>query len=85
MCVWEERDGVKNLLNMVGKEVKMEGFLIGSYLDRFGDFVKEMEGYLKEGKIRSKLQVFRGIDTFLESFASIFTSSNAGKVVIQLN
>ncbi|KAI4353188.1 hypothetical protein L6164_002154 [Bauhinia variegata] len=44
--VWTEREGVRNLLNMVGKEVKMEGFIISSYLDRFGDFAEQMESYL---------------------------------------
>ena len=84
MEVWEEREGLRNLLNMVGKEVRMEGFLVGSYLDRFGDFMKEMEGYIKEGKIQSKHKVYNGIESFLESFASIFSSSNMGKVVIQV-
>lgn len=82
--IWTEREGVRNLLNMVGKEVRMEGFLVGSYLDRFGDFMKEMEGYLKEGKINSKYKIYNGIESFLESFASIFSSSNIGKVVIQV-
>ncbi|XP_057508277.1 2-alkenal reductase (NADP(+)-dependent)-like [Actinidia eriantha] len=82
--VWEEREGLRNLLNMVGKEVRMEGFLVGTYLDRFGDFMKEMEGYIKEGKIQSKHKVYNGIESFLESFASIFSSSNMGKVVIQV-
>ncbi|KAI8558282.1 hypothetical protein RHMOL_Rhmol04G0078900 [Rhododendron molle] len=82
--VWTEREGVRNLLNMVGKEVKMQGFLVGSYLDRFGDFMKEMEAYLKEGKVRSKHKVFSGIESFLESFSSLFSSSNSGKVVIQV-
>ncbi|KAI8009539.1 2-alkenal reductase (NADP(+)-dependent) [Camellia lanceoleosa] len=82
--IWTEREGVRNLLNMVGKEVRMEGFLVGSYLDRFGDFMKEMEGYIKEGKINSKYKIYNGIESFLESFASIFSSSNIGKVVIQV-
>ncbi|CAH2080588.1 unnamed protein product [Thlaspi arvense] len=82
--VWTERKGARNLLNMVGKEVTMKGFLVGSYLNRFGDFVKEMEGYLKEGKVNSKRKVYNGIESFQECFASIFTSSNIGKVVIQM-
>ncbi|KAL7218944.1 hypothetical protein ACSBR2_012083 [Camellia fascicularis] len=82
--IWTEREVVRNLHNMVGKEVRMEGFLVGSYLDRFGDFMKEMEGYLKEGKINSKYKIYNGIESFLESFASIFSSSNIGKVVIQV-
>ncbi|KAF8410730.1 hypothetical protein HHK36_003267 [Tetracentron sinense] len=82
--VWSEREGVRNLLNMVGKEVRMEGFLVGSYLNRFGDFAKEMESYMKQGKISSKHKIYNGIESFLESLASMFSSSNVGKVVIQV-
>uniref|UniRef100_A0A7N2MCA8 Uncharacterized protein n=1 Tax=Quercus lobata TaxID=97700 RepID=A0A7N2MCA8_QUELO len=82
--IWTERQGVRNLLNMVGKEVRMEGFLVGSHLNRFGDFAKEMESYIKEGKISSKLKIYHGIESYLESLGSLFTSSNFGKVIIEV-
>ena len=84
MQIWTERQGVRNLLNMVGKEVRMEGFLVGSHLNRFGDFAKEMESYIKEGKIISKLKIYHGIESYLESLGSLFTSSNFGKVIIEV-
>ncbi|KAG6657790.1 2-alkenal reductase (NADP(+)-dependent)-like [Carya illinoinensis] len=80
---WTDRDGVRNLLNMVGKEIRMEGFLVGSYLDRFGDFAKEMESYIKEGKISSKYTTYHGVESYVESLGSLFTSTNIGKVVIE--
>ncbi|KAG2371600.1 hypothetical protein LR48_Vigan05g161000 [Vigna angularis] len=83
--VWTEREGVRNLLNMVGKQVRMEGFMLESYWNRFGDFAKDMEGYIKEGKVTSKNKINVGIESFLDSLASLFTSSNIGKVVVQLN
>nr|GEU61447.1 2-alkenal reductase (NADP(+)-dependent)-like [Tanacetum cinerariifolium] len=79
-----ERDGVNSLLHMVGKEVKMEGFLCASYLNRFGEFATLMEAYLKEEKIKSKHKIYQGIESFLESFASVFSSSNMGKVIVQV-
>lgn len=86
MQVWTERAGIRNLLNMVGKEVKMEGFVLDSYWVRFGDFAKQMEDNLKQGKIKSsKIQINHGIESFLDTMASMFTSSNFGKLVIQLH
>ncbi|KAJ9176897.1 hypothetical protein P3X46_012162 [Hevea brasiliensis] len=80
-----KRDGIRNLFNMIGKEVRMEGFMIGSHLmNHFPDFVNEMEGYLSQGKMHFKHKIFNGIDRFLEGFASMFSSSNIGKVIIQL-
>ncbi|WCJ37565.1 Zinc-binding dehydrogenase family protein [Euphorbia peplus] len=83
--VWTEREGVRNLLNMVGKSVKMQGFMLGAYLDRFPEFAKEMEGYVIQGKMNSKHKIYNGVETFLESLVSVFTSNNDGKVLIQLN
>ncbi|XP_016501650.2 2-alkenal reductase (NADP(+)-dependent)-like [Nicotiana tabacum] len=82
--VWTEREGVRNLLNMVGKEVMMKGFMVGSYYNHFEEFIKEMEVYLKEGKIKSKHKIYNGIESFLESLASLFSSSNVGKVILQV-
>ncbi|KAK2424371.1 Zinc-binding dehydrogenase family protein [Trifolium repens] len=82
--VWTEREGVRNLLNMVGKEVRIEGFMVKSYLHHFGDFVKDMQGYLQEGKIKPKSKIDIGIESFLESLNSLFSSSNIGKVDFQV-
>ncbi|KAI9094284.1 hypothetical protein K1719_026866 [Acacia pycnantha] len=82
--VWTERKGTRNLLNMVGKEVKMEGFVLDSYWERFGEFSEQMEDYTKQGKIKTKIQINHGIESFLDSLASLFSSSNVGKVIIQL-
>lgn len=68
----------------MGKELKIQGYLVHTYLDKFADFGKEMEGYMKEGKIRSKLKIFEGIESFEESIGSMFSSSNVGKVVIKV-
>ncbi|KAL3742164.1 hypothetical protein ACJRO7_017619 [Eucalyptus globulus] len=83
--VWTEREGVRNLLNMVGKEVRMEGFMLASYMNRFGEFLEEMIGYIKQRKIVSEHKIYHGIESFLESFGSLFTSSNVGKVIVQVN
>ncbi|KAI9072992.1 hypothetical protein K1719_045025 [Acacia pycnantha] len=82
--VWTEREGVRNLLNMVGKEVRMEGFMLASYSHRFGEFAEAMERYIRERKVKTKTKINLGIESFLESLASLFTSSNVGKVVVQV-
>ncbi|CAK8535515.1 unnamed protein product [Lathyrus sativus] len=82
--VWTEREGVRSLLNLVGKEVRMEGFMLESYWHRFGDFAKDMERYIQEGKVKSKTKINIGIESFLESFNSLFSSSKIGKVVVQV-
>lgn len=43
-----------------------------------------METYLKEEKIKSKHEIKQGIESFFESFNPIFSSSNFGKVIVQV-
>lgn len=62
----------------------MEGFLIASHLHRWGEFSEEIQGYMRQGKLKSKHQIYNGIDSFLEALASIFSGSNVGKVIIQV-
>eukprot|EP00253_Pinus_taeda_P016314 PITA_16314 len=81
---WKQRFGVRNLLNLVGKCAKMEGFLCGNYLHRMGEFFEEMTGYIKQGKMKYKEDVKVGLDSFLEAFNSMFTGENIGKPVIYL-
>ena len=69
---------------MVGKEVRMEGFMLLTYWHRFGDFAKDMEGYIKEGKVKYKNKINIGIESFLDSLSSLFSSSNIGKVIVHV-
>ena len=62
----------------------MQGFMLRSYQDRNADFIAEMEGYLKEKKVGSKHKIYKGIESFLDSFGSLFSSDNIGKVVVQV-
>jgi NADPH-dependent curcumin reductase CurA len=43
-----------------------------------------MERYIQEGKVKSKNKINIGIEGFLESLNSLFSSSNIGKVVVQV-
>lgn len=81
---WKQTFGVRNLLNLVGKCAKMEGFMCSKYFDRMGEFSEEMTGYIKEGKIEYKEDVKEGLESFLDAFNSMFSGENIGKPVIHL-
>ncbi|XP_057822118.2 2-alkenal reductase (NADP(+)-dependent)-like [Cryptomeria japonica] len=81
---WEKCYGVRNLVNLVGKCAKMQGFLGGMFLNRSEEFIKEMGGYMQQGKIKYKEDVKHGIEIFLEAFNSLFSGGNTGKVLVQL-
>lgn len=81
----EERYGVKNLFYAVAKCVQLEGFVVGKFRDEHMQaYVKEMSGYLKEGKVKYKEHVTKGIEHFPTAFIGLMTGQNVGKSVISV-
>ncbi|GLJ22395.1 hypothetical protein SUGI_0421550 [Cryptomeria japonica] len=81
---WKESYGVRNLINLVGKSGKMQGFTVVEYFHCMEEFVKEVGGYMQQGKIKYREDVHVGIESFLEAFNSLFSGGNIGKTLVQL-
>ncbi|GAA6052647.1 hypothetical protein JCM3770_003910 [Rhodotorula araucariae] len=79
--------GIKNVFQIVSKELKYEGFIILNHLtpEKLKAFYDEVPKYLADGSIPIKEHVFKGLDNG-ESFATLFDQSNSnfGKAVISL-
>lgn len=73
-----------NLTSLVGKEGKIQGFLVGSFAKRYSEAYPKMLGWVKEGKLVSKETIFDGFDKVPEAFIALFTSANVGKVLIKI-
>jgi NADPH-dependent curcumin reductase CurA len=76
--------GPKNYLSLLVHRARMEGMVVFDYADRFPIAVAEMAGYLKDGRMKSKEDVVRGLETFPEALVKLFTGENFGKLVLQV-
>lgn len=47
----EQPDGVNNLMNLVYKRVRMEGFVVFDYYPFYSKFLETVLPYIREGKI----------------------------------
>eukprot|EP00252_Welwitschia_mirabilis_P015184 TRINITY_DN3340_c0_g2_i1.p1 TRINITY_DN3340_c0_g2~~TRINITY_DN3340_c0_g2_i1.p1 ORF type:complete len:350 (-),score=55.47 TRINITY_DN3340_c0_g2_i1:167-1216(-) len=83
---WKECYGVRNLSNLLLKAVKMQGFHCGSYLspNNLSTFKEEMIGYIKQGKLKLRLNVQSGVESFLDAFNNMFRGGSIGKTIIQV-
>jgi len=77
--------GPKNYLSLLVHRARMEGMVVFDYADRFPIAVAEMAGYLKDGRMKSKEDVVRGLETFPEALVKLFTGENFGKLVLQVS
>jgi NADPH-dependent curcumin reductase CurA len=76
--------GPKNYLSLLVHRARMEGIVVFDYADRFPLAVKELAGYLKDGRMKSKEDIVEGLDTFPETLLKLFNGENFGKLVLQV-
>ena len=76
--------GPSNLMNVVGKRLTMKGMIVSDFMDRQGEFEKEVGGYYRAGKLKSKETVVKGIDHAVGAFIGLFEGKNVGKMIVEL-
>ncbi len=80
----EPTPGPKNLIYIVGKSLKIQGFIVSNYASMQGQFIAEMGGWIKEGKIKWEETVMDGIEKAPDAFMGLFSGANAGKMLVKL-
>lgn len=76
--------GPSNLFNVITKRLTMKGLIVSDWLDRQGEFEKEVGGYYRAGKLKNKETVVEGIDQAVGAFIGLFAGRNVGKMVVKL-
>lgn len=72
-----------HISNMIYSGQRIEGFVCTPWLSGAqGNFLEDMAGWIKEGKVKVEETLFEGAETYGEGFQSLFTGGNYGKVVV---
>ena len=69
---------------MTAKRLTMKGFIVRDWLDRQGEFEKEVGGYFRTGELKNQETVVEGIEQAVGAFLGLFEGKNVGKMVVKL-
>ncbi|HSV03521.1 MAG TPA: NADP-dependent oxidoreductase [Phenylobacterium sp.] len=76
--------GPSNLALLIGKNLRMEGFIVSHHFDLMPKFIEDLSGWVREGKVKWQETVFEGIDKAPDAFLGLFTGENVGKMLVKL-
>lgn len=75
---------VTTLSNMIYNRVTMRGFVFYEFESKRAQFLEDMKGWIKDGRIKYRTTIVQGIDAAPTALIGLFTGVNTGKMVVQL-
>ncbi|WP_262282472.1 NADP-dependent oxidoreductase [Micromonospora sp. MA102] len=74
----------RNLALLIGKRLTLRGFLVGDHGHLREQFVQEMAGWLRDGRISYDETVVDGIERAPEAFLGLLRGENLGKMLVRV-
>lgn len=80
----EPQPGPRNLMNLVTRRVRMEGFVMIDYLDRVQEAAQALAEWVFGGRIQHREDIQYGFENIPRTFLRLFSGENQGKQMLQL-
>ena len=74
----------RNLSQVIGKRLRLEGMLVSDHHHLQGEFVAEVAPALADGRIVARETVVEGLDDAASAFIGLLAGANTGKMLVRL-
>lgn len=74
--------GVPGLL--VNNRVRMQGFLIFDYADRFADARADLSEWIASGQLTARTTIYEGLDAAPQAFVDLLAGTTTGTTIVQV-
>ncbi len=81
----EPPPGPRNMPYIVGKRIRMQGFIVTDFLDMRDQFYADMGAWVREGKVKWEETVENGVENAPKAFLNLFSGANTGKMLVKLD
>ena len=76
--------GPSNYLSLLVTRSTMQGMVVMDYAKEFANAAQEMGMLLAQGKLKSKEDIYNGIENFQETYNRLFSGDKKGKLVLKV-
>jgi NADPH-dependent curcumin reductase CurA len=75
---------VTTLSNIIYNRVNIRGFVFYEFEAKRAQFLSDMKGWIKDGRIKYRSTIVNGIESAPSALIGLFSGANTGKMVVQL-
>lgn len=79
-----ERYGITNFRQVFDKSLRIQGFLLSDYRDRWPEARAELEDLVASGKMKYRETIAQGIENAPQAFIGMLQGANVGKQLVKL-
>ena len=76
--------GPNNYLSLLVNRASMKGMVVFDYAKNYATATKEMSQWILDGTLKSKEDIYEGIENFYEVFKKLFSGDKKGKLILKL-
>ncbi|KAJ9158004.1 NADP-dependent leukotriene B4 12-hydroxydehydrogenase [Coniochaeta hoffmannii] len=81
----KEVEGPKNIRNVVSQRVRMQGFIVFDFIEKYGEAKKQLAEWLSQGKLQRKETIIKGgLKNAEEGLLQLFKGQNIGKMLVEI-
>jgi NADPH-dependent curcumin reductase CurA len=75
---------VTTLSNLIYNRITMRGFVVYEFETLRAQFVSDMKGWIRDGKMKYRETIVEGIEQAPNALIGLFTGANTGKMLVRL-
>ena len=75
--------GPRLLTHVLVKQLKVEGFIIFRFQNRYPEGIRQMAQWLREGRLKHREEVVEGFENLAKAFIGMLHGENTGKMLVK--
>jgi NADPH-dependent curcumin reductase CurA len=80
----EPMAGPTKMFSIIQRRLTIQGYVISDHVSLMGDFVNEVDGLLKDGRLKVRETVVDGLANAPQAFLGLLKGENFGKLVVKV-
>jgi len=77
--------GPSNYLSLLVNRASMEGMVVFDFASKYAEAAQQLGMWMSQGKLKSKEDIYEGIENFHETFLRLFSGEKVGKLILKIN